>query len=911
MAISILTTKFYIPPLRENVVLRPRLIERLSEGLRRKLTLVSAPAGFGKTTLLGEWIATITPAPLPQGAGSGMRVAWFSLDEGDGDPARFWSHFIAAVQTLMPDIGEGALGALQSPQPPPIESILTSLLNEIAALPGAFILVLDDYHLVDSQPIDDALTFLIERLPPQMHLVVVTREDPNLPLPRLRARAQLTELRVKDLRFTESEAAEFLNQTMRLRLTAADIGALETRTEGWIAGLQLAALSMQGLPDATGFIQSFTGSHHFVLDYLLEEVLHKQPEAIQSFLLQTSILERMCAPLCDAILLDSSVNGQATLEYLEHANLFIVPLDNERRWYRYHHLFAELLQNRLARAYPDQVADLHRRASDWFASNDFFYEAMTHALTVQDWPRAADVIERYDELPIQGEIDTRLGWLEAFPPQVLLGRPRLGLVYAWTLFMANQIDRAESQLNQLEPLVQTAPSLLGELYVIRMMVATRRFDMPAFIELARQALSRVPPEEASPRSRILLTLGVAYEEMSGDHAAAKRAFREAYELGKATPSVSIVGSAPLPLTALAYLADYEWLEGNLRNAFQMYEQAIGLAEKWGGQSSLALCFAQQGKAGLLYEWNDLDGAASALQECFRIGDLWRSARLLAPAYGLSALVLQARGQAEEALAMMRRAEQITRDSYSSPFDLGMLAFYQISLWIAENDFQAIAQWEQGHDSGWRSQTGRARDALAIVLARAQIARFHRAREASAPGRARALIETTLEQAHTGGMKLTVTRLLLLDALALGAQGDVASAIATLERALALAEPENYIRSFLDLGEPLRELLARSLEAQALTEANLRAYVSGLLSRFGADAPVELSQPKVDALIAPLTERELEVLRLVAQGLSNREIGERLFLALSTVKGHTRVIFDKLQVERRTEAVARARELGLL
>jgi LuxR family maltose regulon positive regulatory protein len=343
----------------------------------------------------------------------------------------------------------------------------------------------------------------------------------------------------------------------------------------------------------------------------------------------------------------------------------------------------------------------------------------------------------------------------------------------------------------------------------------------------------------------------------------------------------------------------------------MYEQAIGLAAKWGGQSSLALCFVQQGKAGLLYEWNDLDGAARALQECFRIGDLWRSARLLAPAYGLSALIMQARGQAEEALAMIRRAEQSARDSYSSPYDLGMLAFYQISLWIAQNDFQAIAQWEQDHDSGWRSQTGRARDALAVVLARAQVARFHRVRDASVLGHARILIEPTLEQAQTNGMKLTVMRLLLLDTLVLYAQGDTASAIAALERALSLAEPENYIRSFLDLGEPMQKLLARSLEAPALTRPNLRAYAGGLLARFGADAPIGPSQPKVDALIEPLTERELEVLRLVAQGLSNREISERLFLALSTVKGHTRIIFDKLQVQRRTEAVARARELGLL
>jgi LuxR family maltose regulon positive regulatory protein len=897
----ILATKLYIPRPRDNVVLRSRLIERLNEGLRRKLALVSAPVGFGKTTLLSEWIAAY------QGP-----AAWLSLDEGDNDPARFWSHFIAALQTFAPNIGAWAMGTLQSSQSPSIESILESLLNEIVSIPDDFILVLDDYHVVDSKQIDHALTFLIERLPPQIHLIIATREDPDLPLARWRARDQLIELRVKDLRFTASEATGFLNQTMGLHLSTEDVVALETRTEGWIAGLQLAALSMQGLQDTTGFIQSFTGSHHFVLDYLLEEVLHKQPNDIQIFLLQTSILERMCGPLCDAVLLSSSTTGQEILEHLERANLFIVSQDNERHWYRYHHLFAELLRNRLTRAYPDQIAELHRRASDWYTHNDFPYEAITHALAIQDWPRAAEIIERYsDELPMRGETNTRLSWLESFPAQMRLDRPRLGLVYAWALFMANQLDRAEQQLNQLLPLVQTMPPLLGELYVIRLMIATRRYDMPAFIELARQALARVPPEEASPRSRILLTLGVAYDEMGGDIAAAKSAFREAYELGKASPAASAVGNAPLPLTALAYLADYEWLHGNLRGASRMYEQALELADRWGGQSSLALCLVQQGRAGLLYEWNDLAGATRALQECIRVGDLWKNPRLLVPAYGLSALVMQTRGQAEDARAMIRRAEQIARDWYPSPPDLGMLALYQIILWIAQDDFQAITQWEQSHDSEWRSHIGRARDILTTVLARARIARYYRQRDDAALKQARMLIEPALEQAQANGVMLNAARLLILDALALYAQRETASAIATLKRALAFAEPENYVRSFLDIGKPMEEFLVWGLESRSLSEPHLRAYAGKLLSHFGADFPSESSQPTGDTLSEPLTERELEVLRLIARGLSNREISVRLFLSLSTVKGHNRIIFDKLQVKSRTEAVARARELRLL
>src|SRR3990172_5704043 len=407
MPTPVLATKLYIPPPRPKVVLRPRLIERLNEGLRqnqgfgRKLTLVSAPAGFGKTTLVSEWI---TSCERP--------AAWVSLDEGDNDPTRFLAYLVAALQTIAANIGEGVLRVLQAPQPPPIESILTALLNEITTVPDNFVLVLDDYHVIDAKPVDTALTFLLEHLPPQMHLVIATREDPQLPLARYRARGQLTELRAADLRFTPAEAAEFLNQVMGLNLSVEDSAALEARTEGWIAGLQLAALSMQGLQDTAGFIQSFTGSHHFVPDYLLEEVLQKQPESIQNFLRRTSILDRLCGPLCDAVVLDpsGSASGQETLEYLERANLFIIPLDNERRWYRYHDLFAELLRNRLTRAYSDQIAELHRRASDWYGRNDLPNEAVTHALAIQDWHRAAEIIERFsDQWPMRSESKTHLG----------------------------------------------------------------------------------------------------------------------------------------------------------------------------------------------------------------------------------------------------------------------------------------------------------------------------------------------------------------------------------------------------------------------------------------------------------------------------------------------------------------------
>jgi LuxR family maltose regulon positive regulatory protein len=443
------------------------------------------------------------------------------------------------------------------------------------------------------------------------------------------------------------------------------------------------------------------------------------------------------------------------------------------------------------------------------------------------------------------------------------------------------------------------------------MLAARRHDMPALVELAQQALALVPPEGEVPRSRLLLSLGAAYDELGADLVATKSAFREAYELGMANPSGSAVGDAPLPLTALAYLSEIEWLQGNLRDAYRMYEQAVQLSGQWHAQSSLALCFVQQGRAGLLYEWNDLDGATQALQDCLRLGELWKSARLLVPAYGLSAMIMQARGQAGEALAMIRRAEHIARDTYPSPPDLGMVALYQLALRVAQNDFQAIAQWERDHDSEWRARVGRPRESFPILLARGCIARYYHQRDDSALRQARALIEPALEQAQASSLMFNVTRLLILHALALYAQRETASALTTLRRALALAEPEAYVRSFLDLGKPMEAMLLWSLAGGALSETHLRAYAGRLLSEFGAAVATQASRPSGDALVEPLTARELEVLRLIAQGLSNREIGERLFLAVSTVKGHARIIFDKLQVQRRTEAVARARDLGLL
>src|SRR5438874_873562 len=446
MPTPILATKLYLPPLRPNVVSRPRLLERLNEGLHRKLTLIAAPAGFGKTTLVSEWVAFIERART--------RTAWLSLDEGDNDPARFLAYLIAALQTIAATIGDGVLGVLQSPQPPPTEAILTALLNEITTLPDNFVLVLDDYHVIDAKPVDMALTYLVEHLPPQMHLVIATREDPQLPLARLRARSHLTELRAADLRFTASEAAAFLNQVMGLSLSAADIAALEDHTEGWIAGLQLAALSMQGHHDVAAFIRAFAGDHRYIVDYLVEEVLQRQPEPVRRFLLQTSILDRLSGPLCDAV--TGQREGNARLEALERGNFFVVPLDDTRHWYRYHHLFAEVLSAQLLAEQPDQVATLHRRASAWYEQHGSTVDAIRHALAAFDFGRAADLVELAVPAMRQSRQEaTVLGWLKALPDELIRSRPLLSAAYAQTLLVSGQLEGVEARLSDAERWLDT------------------------------------------------------------------------------------------------------------------------------------------------------------------------------------------------------------------------------------------------------------------------------------------------------------------------------------------------------------------------------------------------------------------------------------------------------------------------
>ena len=538
MATTILATKLYIPPSPPKVVIRPRLIEQLTAGTLagHKLTIISAPAGFGKTTLVSEWIAR----PRHRSPG---QVAWLSLDEGDSDPVRFLTYLIAALRTIAPDIGEGALGAFQSPPPPPTELILTALLNEITTIPDPFLLVLDDYHVIDTKSIDQALTFLIEHLPPQMHLVITTREDPVLPLPRLRARGQLTELRAADLRFTPSETAEFLTQLMSLNLSAEDIAALEERIEGWIAGLQLAALSMKGHQDISSFIHEFAGDHHYIMDYLLEEVLQRQPESVRSFLLQTSILDRLNGSLCDAV--SGQQGSRARLEALQRGNFFIVPLDDKRHWYRYHHLFADVLHTHLMTEQPDQVPALHRRASEWYEQNGSPADAIRHVLAGGDFERAADLMELATPAMSRSRQGTMLlGWFRSLPDELIRARPVLNVAYAHLLLDGGELDGVDDRLWDAERRLDTAAGIVvdhdafrrlpGAIAIARAGLSLARGEVSGAMTYARQALDVAPEDDHLTRGGAAGFLGLAFWT-SGDLDAAHRMFADGMASLPATP----------------------------------------------------------------------------------------------------------------------------------------------------------------------------------------------------------------------------------------------------------------------------------------------------------------------------------------------------------------------------------------
>ena len=908
----LLATKLYIPPPGPQIVGRPHLIARLNEGLGRKLTLLSAPAGFGKTTLASDWVASC-----------GRPAVWLSLDEGDNDPARFLTYLIEALQTIAAQIGAGVLSALQSP-PPPSETILTALLNDIAAVPGQFVLVLDDYHVVDSPPVDQALTFLLDHLPPQLHLVIATREDPQVPLARLRARGQLAELRVADLRFTHVEAAEFLNRVMGLNLAAADIAVLEARTEGWVAGLQLAALSLRGHHDAAGFIRSFTGTHRFVLDYLLEEVLQQQLTPIQQFLLHTSILDRLCGPLCDAVLGDPAGSGQAALQAIERANLFLVPLDVERHWYRYHHLFGEFLRQRFAQAanlVGGDLTGLHGRASAWSEAQGLDIEALHHAAAAADPAHVARLAERsWARMDSSFQSVAWCRWVRQLPEAVLRARPVLCTQYAWALMDAGEVESSEARLRDAEhllaslgdsaivpddaaePMVVVAKEQLSSLpvriAVARAYLAQARGDVAATVRHA--ALARAHAADAEPllRAQAEVLVGVAHWA-SGELEEAHRAFADWIEHTRQA------GNLAFALASGFYLAEIRIAQGQLREAARLYRQFLQLVPADDEAIRQAAPHLHLGLALVAHEQGDEPTAALHLQESKERGERaslsdWPFRWSLA-----QARIQESAGAWEAALDLLDAARRLY---VRNPIpDVRPVAAIKARISIRQGGLTAALAWAAEHGLSTADDLSYGREFEHMTLARLLIARYRQERADSHLHDALGLLGRLLAAAEAGGRVSSVIEILLLQALAHEAHGDLHYALVPLARALALAEPEGYVRLFVDEGPPLARLLRRMQEEGG----TVNMYLHTLLAAFGRQPdlhPPSFSPPPSEE---PLSEREREVLRLIAEGLSNQELAARLYLSPHTIKVHTRNIYGKLGVTSRTQALARARALGIL
>jgi LuxR family maltose regulon positive regulatory protein len=959
--LTLLTTKLYVPPPRTNLVARPRLVQRLQTGLAGKLTLIAAPAGFGKTTLVSEWIADCRPTlskaeglqiadytkqdlrlrPLLSNLQS-LGIAWVSLDAEDNDATRFWSYVIAGFQSIAPTVGATALVLLQSLQPPSAEVILTTLLNDLSVLAAEVVLVLDDYHLIETPAIHNALAFLLDHLPPYLHLIISTRVDPPLPLTRLRARGDLTELRAADLCFTADEAAAFLTKVMDLPLTSDQVAALEARTEGWIAGLQLAALAMRDRSDRAGFIAAFTGSNRFVMDYLADQVLDRLPAHLQIFVLHTSILDRLCGPLCDAMLLGDialrqpgsnlshSAYSQVLLEELDRINLFLVPLDDERRWYRYHHLFADVLRQRLATgATADTVATLHRRASAWFQSHRLDAEAISHALAAGAFDQAAGLIEQLAQVMLgHAEIATLRHWIGLLPEETLRTRPLLRIKQAWALALVNQLADALAVLDAVdrdmsvvtnpneepptdlgasntsedsEPDTLMLREIFGESAALRAVIAVAQEDPLRSIALCQQALTQVPEQNLFVRGMATMTLGDASRRIA-DGMAARQAYLEAAAIGEKA------GNLLLVLLAQGNQAALDEVQGRLHEAAQTYRQIIQRATQPGGE----LPFAAIGYVGLgklFREWNDLRGAVDHLVRATALGQQSGIEGFTVDSSITLALVRMAEGDHASALALIQQATEVAR-RWNNPDSTLRLAAFEARVCLTQGQIDPAIRWAHQAQPTVVGEFGERYEIEHLTIARVLLAQ-------RLPDAAEQLLEQLLAPAQAAGRTSRVIEILVLRALARHARADLMGALDDLREALTLAVPEGFVRIFVDEGAQMADLLH-----EAYARGIVPHYVARLLAAFSrtegrgprtesVEATHSVLSPQSSALLEPLTDRELEVLRLMAAGRSNAEIAQALVVAVSTVKTHVNRIFGKLGVTSRTQAVARAHELHLL
>jgi len=906
---SLLLTKLYIPPTRPNLVPRLRLIEKLSAGLDGKLTLVSAPAGFGKTTLMSGWLDQL---PFDD------RLAWLSLEESDNDPTRFFAYLVGALQTIHPTFGQSL--APTSPLPPP-ESAMHLLINETTVVSQRFILVFDDYHFITLPDIHQAVVYLLEHMPPHMHLVIISRSDPPFSLSRWRVRNQLTEIRARDLRFTPAEATEFLNQTMALALSLEEVALLEKRTEGWIAGLQLAAHSLQAEDDNTIFLTDFAGDDHYIADYLVEEVLTHQPETIHSFLLQTSILNRLSSPLCDAIL--ERQNSQSILEYLEKSNLFIVSLDNRRQWYRYHHLFADLLRDRLE-ASPGAVPYLHRRASEWYADNDYMPEAVEHALSAADYDEAILlIINCAPEMFMSSRLSSLIQWWQKIPDEMATQNPKLCMIAAWAWLATGNKQESEECLQSIERTLGSSMSTLltdintlkpeirnGLIEVVTIRVSFQtvaKVDVTETLAICQRILPFLVEEDLTflfnppiaLRPVVLLNMGLAYQTL-GRLDEAVIAFEESVKLGKALRNAHVV--AP----ALGHLADIEIVQGRLHQAAETCRRGIELMAALAGKTSPMSGLLHIRLGQLFYEWDELETAVRHFQKGIAMAKPWRYRDTLLPGYLGLGRAYRALGQAQETLDTLKVFNELVTDEPGST-DAISIAHYAWHL-AEQGDLGPARRWVESANLHLDEEP--LREAEAIILAR--ILLMQNELEV-----ANQWIKTVLKSAESGKRWNHVVELLVLQATSFASQGNEKTALKSLSRALEIAEKEEYVRTFVDGGQPVVQLLREAARGGGVTE-----YANKVLAAFPADKKESSAKessthdtaaprPHPSALIDPLSDRELEVLYLIAEGLTNKEIAARLHLSPGTVKVHAHNIYSKLGVNGRTQAIAKARSLNIL
>jgi LuxR family transcriptional regulator, maltose regulon positive regulatory protein len=906
-------TKLFLPQPRGDTVARPRLTELLDRGRRARITLVSAPAGFGKTTLLARGFT----APDPQ-----RSVAWLSLEEADSQPPRFWTYLVTAIQRAVPEVGDSALALLQTAQPS-LDSVLATLINELSAAPTHLDLVLDDYHLVDGPGLQPGMAYLVEHLPPQVHLVVSTRVDPALPLARLRARGELVEIRAADLRFTLPEAAAYLNDVAALELTSADIAALETRTEGWIAALQLAALSLRGRPDAAAFIAAFAGDDRYIVDYLADEVLSRQPPHVRDFLLDTSILDRLSGPLCEAV--TGKPGGQTLLEHLDRANLFVVPLDGSRRWYRYHHLFAEVLRTHLLDGRREKVADLHRRASRWYDEAGDPVRAVRHALAAGDIDRAADLAElAMPALQRDRQEATIAAWLEVIPDQVLRRRPVLAIGFIGALMSSGAFTRAEDRLRDLEHHLQEPRSdgdaggpppgivvvdrtewdrLPAALELYRSALSLIHGDLDATIAHADLATSRAAADDHLTRAGAAATAGLA-RWAGGNLEEAHRFYSTCVEGLRRDGHISDA------LGCSITLADIRITQGRLTDALWTYQAALRLAEDDPVPVTRGTADMHVGISGVACERNDLANAAHQLQLSRELGD---AAGLPQNPYrrcAAQARLLAAHGNLHGAIELLDQAELIYFGDFAP--DVRPIDAQRTQLHLAQGDLASAASWARRRDLSVDDELTYMREFEHLTFAMLLLAQHRAGRSPVAAHQATRLLEQLLAAAETGGRMGTVIEILVQVALASQATGDRSRASEALRRALVLAEREGHIRVFLNAGPTLTPVLRR-VEPDSPGGFHAHAVLTaGDAEPPRADQPAPRRpatppQPLVDAL----SKRELDVLRLLDSDLAGPDIARELSVSVNTVRTHTRHIYTKLGVTTRREAVRVAARLGLV